>query len=140
MLRSCFLVLEIQFLNKTKKLIMGVDISKLTVSPESLSKGITSVTLQYYGVVYNSNDNPVSLKLLIEPLGPLSFIENGNRTKLLKSAKTFNINVPALYTWQIEIELLGKDIPPSPKSCSIRLEATDKHGYKSSTNSFIIYY
>lgn len=119
---------------------MGVDVSKLTVSPESVSKGITAVTVQYYGVVYNSNDNPVSLKLYIEPLGPLSFIENGNRTKLLKSAETFNINVPALYTWQIEIELLGIDKPTSPTSCSIRLEVTDKHGYKSSTNSFIIYH
>lgn len=117
---------------------MAVDVRELAPSPKNLREGITEVEMSYFGVVYNAADNPVSLKLYIEPLAPLFFIENGNRTKILKISNTFSIINRELYKWQTSIEVT--QTPDVPTACALRIEATDKHGYKSSYNSFIIYH
>jgi hypothetical protein len=117
---------------------MGVDVSRLNPSPQQLRKGVTVVDISYYGIVDNPNDNPVSLELHIEPLSPLFFVENGTRTKVLTGTKTLSATAPELCVWQTHIEVTQK--PAVPKACALRLEATDAHGYKSKTTSFVIYY
>jgi hypothetical protein len=124
-----------QFLNNN---IMAIDVSKLVPTLQNLKEGLNTVEMTYYGIVDNTADNPVRIKLYIEPSVPLFFIDNGVRTKVLKNVKPFSHTVPTLQSWTIKIDVT--ETFPAPKACALRLEATDAHGYKSSTNSFVIYF
>ncbi|CAC9975937.1 hypothetical protein [Flavobacterium panici] len=117
---------------------MGVDVSKLTPSPSVLQAGVTNVTMSFYGIVDAAEDNAVSLKLYVDPSLPVFFIEKGNQKKVLSIKKTISHSDLAIYTWNVDIEVVNAS--PEPVACSLRLEATDSKGYKSSTNSFFIYH
>lgn len=116
---------------------MGIDVSKLRPLPSTLNEGVTKVIMSYYGVVDNPEDNPVNLKLYIEPSSPAFFIEKGQRKKILNKKEKFN-TVPAMYKWEVYIEII--ETPTTPTACSLLLEATDSKGYKSKTKSFFIYH
>jgi hypothetical protein len=117
---------------------MGIDVSKLRPTPSTLREGQTRVSLSYYAVVDGSGDNPVKLKLSVEPSQPVLFVKDNETTKVLTNQITVSSESPQLYTWDVVIEV--RHTPDKPTSCSLRLEATDAHGYKSSVNSFIIYH
>ena len=117
---------------------MAIDVSKLTPTPQNLRQGVNEVILTYYGFVGAASDNPVRIKLHIEPSLPLFFFENGVRTKVLKDVKQFSDISPTMHSWPIEIEVT--ETFPSPKVCTLLLEASDALGYRSSTKSFVIYF
>lgn len=117
---------------------MAIDVSKLMLTPQNLREGVNEVVVTYYGFVDAASENPVRIKLYIEPSLPLFFIDNGLRTKVLKDVRQFSDTAPTMHSWTIEIDVA--ETFPSPKVCALLLEATDAPGYKSRTKSFVIYF
>lgn len=116
---------------------MSVYISKLKPSPQTIGVGRSTITLSYYGIVDAEEDNPIRLDLMIEPETPLHFIESMRKKKKLKNDVEFNSNFLE-YFWDVEIQV--DKVDDRPKAASIRLEATDSKGFRSKSDSFIIYY
>lgn len=116
---------------------MGVDVSKLKPTPGIVKNGRTNLTITFNGLVDDLSDNKVNLSFFVEPEQDLFIIDNsGERKKSVKWKESFK-TVPASYSKQMILEVTGGT--SAPASCSLRLEAIDSKGYRSSSNSFIIY-
>lgn len=116
---------------------MSVYISKLLPNPQTIKGGATPVSIKYYGIIDSEEDNPIKLELMIEPGSNVFILEGGKRKKKVEKFIDFNSSFLA-YSWEVEIEVaLVSDVP---KAASIRLEATDSNGFKSKSDSFIIYH
>ncbi len=116
---------------------MSIDISQLQPSPAVISSGSNNVTINWQAFADSAADNNVSLQLFVDPLGPLYILDNGNRVKSLTWTQTFPVNTVGPLSKALVIE----GVPAGfalPVSCSLRLEATSKQGYKSACNSHII--
>lgn len=137
MLSLCLQELEKQYSDNLDIQTMSVYISKLKPSPQTIGVGLSIITLRYYGIVDAEEDNPIKLELMIEPESPLHFIESRRRKKKLKSDVEFNSNFLEYY-WEVVIQV--EKVYDRPKAASIRLEATDSKGFRSKSDSFIIYY
>jgi hypothetical protein len=116
---------------------MSVYISKLKPSPQTIGVGLSTITLSYYGIVDAEEDNSVRLDLMIEPETPLYFIESRRKKKKLRTDVQFTSNFLE-YFWGVQIQV--DEVSDRPKVASIRLEATDSKGFRSKSDSFIIYY
>jgi hypothetical protein len=102
---------------------MGVVVKDLKSSHILISKGITKVILKYNAVVDKEEDNPVKLRLYIDPLQPVYLINNKKRVKSLETQEMFSTSELTLYTWEIKIKV--DKTPVNPEVFSLKLEATD---------------
>lgn len=116
---------------------MSVYISKLKPNPQTIRTGISAVSVEFYGIVDSEEDNPINLELMIEPVSGLFFLENGEAVKKVKKSLEFNDSFLS-YTWDVEIEV--RQVSDVPKAASIRLEVIDSKGFKSKSDSFVIYH
>jgi len=116
---------------------MSIDISQLKPSPDTVVAGTNNVTVNWQAFADNPADNDVSLQLFVDPLGPIYILDNGNRVKSFVWSQTFPINKVSPLSKALVIEGVPAGVP-LPVSCSLRLEATSKQGYKTACNSHII--
>ncbi|GAB3517614.1 hypothetical protein [Emticicia fontis] len=115
---------------------MGLDVNTLRAQPSVLPSGRTKVTMSYFGIIDNLIDNPVKLTLFIDPSVNAFFVRGQSNVKSISKQETFG-TTPQTFLWNVEIDF---PMPmPGPIACSLRLEAVDKAGNRSSTNSFIIF-
>jgi hypothetical protein len=116
---------------------MSLDVSALTITPNSFKKGQRTATISYTGLVDNVSDNPVTLDFMVEPAAPVFIIaSNGSSVKSVRWRETFG-TTHGTFTKTITIKVTTT--PGSPQSCSLRLEAKDSKGNRSATNSFLIF-
>lgn len=115
---------------------MGVDVSKLKLEPMVLTEEETNATITFNALVDNLDDNEVRLTFFVEPNQPVFILDNNNeRKKSVRWNDSFATS-PASYSKQVLLFVEGGEGTAS--SCSIRIEAADSQGYRSSSNSFLI--
>lgn len=116
---------------------MSLDVNNLVIEPISLKKGDKQCLISFKGILTTADGNPVKLNLFIDPEEPVFVIDAAqNELKRLTFPEEMN---GALKDYSVNVVLRVKDKPAKPTRVSIRLEGEDAKGFRSSTNSFIIY-
>jgi hypothetical protein len=116
---------------------MSLDVNNLGIQPLTLKKGDKQCLVSFKGILTTVAGNPVKLNLFIDPMEPVFVIDAAqNELKRL----TFSEDMDGgLKDYSVNIVLRVKEKPAQPTRVSIRLEGEDAKGFRSSTNSFVVY-
>lgn len=114
---------------------MSVTISKFKPTPQNVSVGNTNVVISFDGVVSALVDNPISITLFVEPGSSVFIVDQGANVTSITWQAQFTL-AWATYNKQITFNAVLQ--PGNPTAVSLRLEAMDSAGIKSTKNSFLI--